>query len=76
MSRFSLHRFLSALVFIAAVAGWTSANAQFSNKPAAATGSVVNRPQVRAELIAHAPEWLRLLVERVRKLEAKAEVAE
>ena len=58
MSRFSLHRCLSALVFIAAAAGWTSANAQFSNKPAAATGSVVSSPQVRAELIAHAPEGL------------------
>src|SRR5574343_616376 len=58
MSRFSLHRFLSALVFIAAAAGWTSANAQFSNKPAAATDSVVSSPQVRAELIAHAPEGL------------------
>ena len=58
MSRFSLHRCLSALVFIAAAAGWTSAHAQFSNKPAAATGSVVSSPQVRAELIAHAPEGL------------------
>jgi len=56
MSRHSLHRFFSALVFIAATAGWTSANAQFSNNPAAATGSVVSTPQVRAELIAHAPE--------------------
>ncbi|WP_119967301.1 protein-disulfide reductase DsbD family protein [Simplicispira lacusdiani] len=56
MSRSSLHRFFNALVFIAAAAGWTSANAQFSNNPAAATGSVVTTPQVRAELLAHAPE--------------------
>jgi len=56
MSRSSLLRFFSALVFIAATAGWTSANAQFSNNPAAATGSVVTTPQVRAELLAHAPE--------------------
>src|SRR3990167_5526545 len=52
----SLQRFLSALVFITATAGWTGANAQFSNNPAAATGSVVTTPQVRAELLAHAPE--------------------
>ena len=56
MSRNRLHRFLSALVFIAAAAGWTGANAQFSNKPADATGSVVTTPQVRAELLAHAPD--------------------
>jgi len=56
MSRNRLHRFFIALVFIAATAGWTSANAQFSNNPAAATGSVVTTPQVRAELLAHAPE--------------------
>ncbi|HAU58199.1 MAG TPA: protein-disulfide reductase [Comamonadaceae bacterium] len=56
MSRNRLHRFLNALVFIAATAGWTGANAQFSNNPAAATGSVVTTPQVRAELLAHAPE--------------------
>ncbi len=56
MSRSSLHRFFIALVFIAATAGWTRANAQFSNNPAAATGSVVTTPQVRAELLAHAPE--------------------
>ncbi len=58
MSRLRLHRLLIALFFIAATAGWTSANAQFSNKPAAATGSAVSSPQVQAELIAHAPEGL------------------
>ncbi|MDY0108202.1 MAG: protein-disulfide reductase DsbD family protein, partial [Giesbergeria sp.] len=56
MSRHRLHHFLIALVFIAATAGWTGAKAQFSNKPASATGSVVTTPQVRAELLAHAPE--------------------
>ncbi|PVY57010.1 MULTISPECIES: protein-disulfide reductase DsbD [unclassified Simplicispira] len=58
MSHRTFHRFLFALVFIAASAGWTSANAQFSNKPALATSSVVSTPQVRAELVAHAPEGL------------------
>ena len=58
MSHRTFHRFLFALFFIAASAGWTSANAQFGNKPAPATGSVVSTPQVRAELVAHAPEGL------------------
>ncbi len=58
MSHRTFHRFLFALFFIAASAGWTSANAQFSNKPALATSSVVSTPQVRAELVAHAPEGL------------------
>ncbi len=58
MSHRTIHRFFYALVFIAASAGWTSANAQFSNKPALATSSVVSTPQVRAELVAHAPEGL------------------
>ncbi len=54
------HRLLSrlffALLFIAASASWTGANAQFSQKPGAGTGSVVTTPRVRAELVAHAPE--------------------
>ena len=58
MSHRTFHRLLFALLFIAASAGWTSANAQFSNKPALATSSVVSTPQVRAELVAHAPEGL------------------
>ncbi len=58
MSHRTIHRFFYALVFIAASAGWASANAQFSNKPALATSSVVSTPQVRAELVAHAPEGL------------------
>ena len=58
MSHRTFHHFLFALVFIATSAGWTSANAQFSNKPALATSSVVSTPQVRAELVAHAPEGL------------------
>ena len=58
MSHRTFHRLLFALFFIAASVGWTSANAQFSNKPALATSSVVSTPQVRAELVAHAPEGL------------------
>ncbi|MEZ5718129.1 MAG: thioredoxin family protein [Burkholderiaceae bacterium] len=58
MSHRTFHRLLYALFFIAASAGWTIANAQFGNKPALATGSVVSTPQVRAELVAHAPEGL------------------
>jgi thiol:disulfide interchange protein DsbD len=54
------HRLLSrlffALLFIAASASWTGANAQFGQKSGTHAGSVVTTPHVRAELMAHAPE--------------------
>ncbi len=58
MSRPFLSRFLFALVLIAASAAWTSANAQFNLKSTSAASSEGGSPQVRAELLAHAPEGL------------------
>lgn len=49
-------RLFFALLFIAASALFTGANAQFSQKSSAAAGSVVTTPYVRAELLAHAPQ--------------------
>ena len=55
-----LHRLAVTLLLIAASALWTSARAQFSQKPGGtgggAGGSVITTPYVRAELIAHAPQ--------------------
>jgi len=53
-----LHRWFFALFFIAISALPISVSAQFGIKSTEATGSVVTTPQVRAELIAHAPEGL------------------
>jgi thiol:disulfide interchange protein len=53
------HRLQSAIVFIAACAIWTGANAQFTlkNQPQATeAGAVVQTEQVRAELVALAPD--------------------
>ena len=53
------HRLQGAIVFIAACALWTGANAQFTlkNQPQATeAGAVVQTEQVRAELVALAPD--------------------
>jgi len=53
------HRLQSAIIFIAACAIWTGANAQFTLKKlpqASDAGAVVQTEQVRAELVALAPD--------------------
>lgn len=74
LSRFAT-RLLFALLFIAASALWTGANAQLFSKSGASnsasgTSAVVTTERVRAELVAHAPQgvapgqplWLGLLI--------------